>query len=269
MSASRLSLNILTPARLSELNVENKILQIQTEALTELAAAKSIEEIKALSVKYVGRKGFVTSALKNVSTLPPEERPLAGKQTNQVKQALDAAFAEAVEKIQQSELLSDAGIDVSLPGRIRAAGNLHPLTQVTQEISDIFERLGFSVVEGPETETDFYNFEALNVAKDHPARDMQDTFYLSDNIVLRTQTSPMQIRTMENQEPPVRIIAPGKVFRNDSDVTHTPMFHQIEGLLVDKDVSFGDLKGILTTFVHMFFGVDTNLRFRTQLLPLH
>jgi phenylalanyl-tRNA synthetase alpha chain len=162
---------------------------------------------------------------------------------------------------------SDEGIDVTLPGRSRCFGSIHPLTKITSEITGIFGKLGFEVVEGPEVETDFYNFEALNIPKNHPARDMQDTFYVSDNIVLRTHTSPTQPRVMEKRNPPVRIIAPGKVYRCDSDLTHTPMFHQVEGLLVDKNVSFGDLKGILTAFIHEMFDEKTDLRFRPSFFP--
>ena len=159
------------------------------------------------------------------------------------------------------------GIDVSLPGRTAAIGSLHPITQITNEICDIFGRMGFAVAEGPEVENDYYNFEALNIPKNHPARDMQDTFYISEDIVLRTHTSPTQPRVMEKQDPPVRIIAPGKVYRCDSDLTHTPMFHQVEGLLVDENVSFGDLKGTLTNFVHQMFDAETKLRFRPSFFP--
>jgi phenylalanyl-tRNA synthetase alpha chain len=158
-------------------------------------------------------------------------------------------------------------IDVSLPGRPVAVGSLHAITQINQQICDIFTNMGFDIAEGPEVETDYYNFEALNFPKDHPARDMQDTFFVSDTIVLRTHTSPLQIRTMEKQSPPVRIIMPGKVYRCDSDLTHTPMFHQVEGLLVDDNISFGDLKGVLTAFVHQIFDVHTSLRFRPSFFP--
>ena len=247
--------------------MEKNIKQIQEEALQLLGEASDRNTVEALSIRYLGRKGEVTLYLRNIAKLPAEEKPAAGRTANQVKVALEKAFEEAFARIEEAEAESGEAIDVSLPGRPVTKAPLHPITQISEEICDIFAKLGFEIGEGPEVETDHYNFEALNIPKNHPARDMQDTFYLSDNIVLRTQTSPMQIRTMENQEPPVRIIAPGKVFRCDSDVTHTPMFHQIEGLLVDKDVSFGDLKGILTTFVHMFFGEDTNLRFRPSYFP--
>lgn len=240
---------------------------IYQDALSGLEKAETLEEIENLSVTYLGRKGQVTVYLRGVSALPPEERPLAGKRANEVKVALEAAVADARAVCAARAASADPGIDVTLPGRTAVQGRLHPLTQITQEICGIFTRLGFSIVEGPEIESDYYNFEALNIPKHHPARDMQDTFYISDNTVLRTHTSPTQPRVMEKQEPPVRIIAPGKVYRCDSDITHTPMFHQVEGLLVDEDVSFGDLKGILTSFVHQMFDRETSLRFRPSFFP--
>ena len=241
--------------------------EIYQDALSGLEKAETLEEIENLSVTYLGRKGQVTVYLRGVSALPPEERPLAGKRANEVKVALEAAVADARAACEARAASADPGIDVTLPGRRAVQGRLHPLTQITQEICGIFTRLGFSIVEGPEIESDYYNFEALNIPKHHPARDMQDTFYISDNTVLRTHTSPTQPRVMEKQEPPVRIIAPGKVYRCDSDITHTPMFHQVEGLLVDEDVSFGDLKGILTSFVHQMFDRETSLRFRPSFFP--
>ena len=199
--------------------------------------------------------------------MPADERPAAGKRTNEVKKLIDSALKTAMGKVEREAEEADAGIDITLPGRSVKPGTLHPLTRITMEICDIFARLGFEIVEGPEIETDYYNFEALNIPPNHPARDMQDTFYISDKTVLRTHTSPTQPRVMEKTEPPVRIIAPGKVYRCDSDLTHTPMFHQVEGLLVDENVSFGDLKGILTTFVHQMFGADTDVRFRPSFFP--
>jgi phenylalanyl-tRNA synthetase alpha chain len=240
---------------------------IKAEALRELNAAASADDIAALSVKYLGRKGAITQFLRNISKLPPEERPLAGKTANEVKQLLEGRFEAALESLQAAAAESAPGIDVSLPGRPVAYGSLHPITQVTEEICAIFARMGFEVVEGPEVETDHYNFEMLNIPKNHPARDMQDTFYVSDNVVLRTHTSPTQPRVMERQQPPVRMVAPGKVYRCDSDLTHTPMFHQVEGLLVDRGVSFGDLKGTLTAFVHQMFDAETSVRFRPSFFP--
>ena len=247
--------------------MEKTLEQIKKEALKQLEAASDRESIKALSVRYLGRKGVVTQYLRNISNLPREIRPEAGKKANQTKKTLDELFKEALKQLETPSYDTDNRIDVSLPGRVIRRGSLHPITQITQQICDIFVRLGFDVAEGPEVETDYYNFEALNIPKNHPARDMQDTFYISNNIVLRTHTSPTQPRIMEKRKPPVRIIAPGKVYRCDSDLTHTPMFHQIEGLLVDENVSFGDLKGVLTTFVHQIFDAETSLRFRPSFFP--
>ncbi len=247
--------------------MEKTIEQINEEALKELEAASDVDSIKALSVRYLGRKGLVTQFLRNIPKLPPEERPAAGKRANEIKKSLDTIFKDVLKRIETVSFESEDRIDVSLPGRTALPGSLHPITQITQEICGIFTRLGFDIAEGPEVETDYYNFEALNISKDHPARDMQDTFYVSDDIVLRTQTSPMQIRVMEKHAPPVRIIAPGKVYRCDSDLTHTPMFTQVEGLLVDENISFGDLKGILTTFIHQIFDEKISLRFRPSFFP--
>jgi phenylalanyl-tRNA synthetase alpha chain len=241
--------------------------QIQQDALTELEAAQDRNDIQDLSLRYLGRKGILTRFLRNISKLPENQRPAAGKKGNELKKFLEKTFTEALEKFESKAQEKDAGIDVSLPGRTVFFGSLHPITQINQEICDIFARLGFDIAEGPEVESDYYNFEALNFPKDHPARDMQDTFFITEDIVLRTHTSPLQIRTMEKQPPPVRIICPGKVYRCDSDLTHTPMFHQVEGLLVDENISFGDLKGTLTTFVHRMFDEQTSLRFRPSFFP--
>jgi phenylalanyl-tRNA synthetase alpha chain len=247
--------------------VDTSIENIYEEALNALAGASDAESVKSLAVHYLGRKGVVTGFLRNISNQPAEKRAAIGKSANKIKFALDKAFKEAVRNLETSIAGSGKGIDVTLPGRPVPNGSLHPITQINQEICDIFTRLGFDIVEGPEVESDWYNFEALNIPPNHPARDMQDTFYISESIVLRTHTSPVQIRTMEKQRPPVRIIAPGKVFRCDSDLTHTPMFHQVEGLLVDRHISFGDLKGVLTTFVHQMFDKHTRLRFRPSFFP--
>ena len=241
--------------------------QIHQDFLESLNDAKDAQELQTLSVQYLGRKGLITGVLKGISQLPKEERPEAGKKANQVRAAVDNAIKEALQKLVTKNTATEDVIDVSLPGRSPLKGSLHPVSQIQQEICDIFSRLGFDVAEGPEVESDHYNFEALNFPKNHPARDMQDTFFVSDDIVLRTHTSPMQIRIMEKTPPPVRVITPGKVFRCDSDLTHTPMFHQVEGLLVDTDISFGDLKGILTTFIHQMFDEKTSLRFRPSFFP--
>ncbi len=247
--------------------MEKTIEQIKEEALKELEAASDSESIKAISIRYLGRKGAVTRFLRNISSLPLEIRPEAGKKANETKKTLEALFNKALKQFETASYEIAGEIDVSLTGRALHQGSLHPITQITHQICKIFIRLGFDVAEGPEVETDYYNFEALNIPKNHPARDMQDTFYISKNVVLRTHTSPTQPRIMEKQKPPVRIIAPGKVYRCDSDLTHTPMFHQVEGLLVDENVSFGDLKGILTTFVHQMFDKETSLRFRPSFFP--
>ncbi len=240
---------------------------IEAQALQELDAAAGAEDIKRLSIGYLGRKGRLTRFLRNISSLPAEQRPEAGKQANILKKRLERQFKTALEKAESPEVRKTEGIDVSLPGRPVSLGTYHPITQILREICEIFQKLGFDVAEGPEVESDYYNFEALNIPKNHPARDMQDTFYISENIVLRTHTSPLQVRIMEKRTPPVRIVAPGKVYRCDSDITHTPMFHQVEGLLVDKKVTFGDLKGILTAFVHQMFDEHISLRFRPSFFP--
>ncbi len=246
--------------------MDKTIDQIQEAALEALAKAADHEAVRSLSLQYLGRKGIITQFLRQISRLPAEERPIAGQRANQAKQHLDLLFRQALERF-ETEARAEQEIDVSLPGRGFAQGSIHPITQITWQICDIFVRMGFDIVEGPEIETDYYNFEALNIPKNHPAREMQDTFYVSDNIVLRTHTSPMQVRHMEKFKPPVKIIAPGKVFRCDSDLTHTPMFHQVEGLMVGENINFGDLKGILTAFAHQMFDDRTALRFRPSFFP--
>jgi len=247
--------------------LDKSIDQIYQEAIQELEAPADPLSIQDVSVRYLGRKGIITQFLRNVSKLPADQRPAAGKKANEVKKLLDAACKEALQKLETAVKKAKQGLDVSLPGRPVPSGSLHPLTQINQRICDIFTKMGFEIAEGPEVELDYYNFEALNFPKDHPARDMQDTLFVSDDIVLRTHTSPLQIRTMEKQPPPVRIIMPGKVYRCDSDLTHTPMFNQVEGLLVDENISFGDLKGTLTAFVHQMFDEQTSLRFRPSFFP--
>ena len=247
--------------------MDQSIDQIYQSAIGEIDEAASPEAVQNLNTKYLGRKGVVTRFLRNISQMPEKERPTAGKQANQVKQKIEAYCRQALERLEADADQRFERLDVSLPGRAPQAGTLHPVTLIAQEICDIFIKMGFSVVEGPEVESDYYNFEALNIPKNHPARDMQDTFYVSEDIVLRTHTSPTQPRVMEKQPPPVRIIAPGKVYRCDSDITHTPMFHQVEGLLVDENISFGDLKGTLTSFVHQMFDEQTRVRFRPSFFP--
>jgi phenylalanyl-tRNA synthetase alpha chain len=247
--------------------MDSSIDQIYQEALQELNAAADPQAVEDIRVRYLGRKGRITQFLRNISKLPADQRPAAGKLANQLKNRLEKACKETTQNLKTVGEADAVGIDVSLPGRPAPSGSLHPITQINQRICDIFTQMGFDIAEGPEVELDYYNFEALNFPKDHPARDMQDTFYFNDKVLLRTHTSPMQIRVMEQQQPPVRIIMPGKVYRCDSDLTHTPMFHQVEGLLVDENVSFGDLKGTLTAFVHQMFDDQTSLRFRPGFFP--
>lgn len=241
--------------------------RIFEEAKAEIEQVGDENALEQIRVKYLGRKGVLTAALKGLASLTPEERPAIGKLANEIKTGVTAAIETAFSRLRSATSATAVALDVTRPGRRPRLGRLHPITQVMREVCDIFERMGFEVVEGPDVELDYYNFEALNIPKDHPARDMQDTFYVSDNVVLRTHTSPIQVRTMEKQPPPVRVIAPGSVYRCDSDVSHTPMFHQVEGLLVDKGVTFGDLKGVLTNFARQMFGADTALRFRPSFFP--
>ena len=244
--------------------------QLGERALEELQAAQDEMQIQAVRTRYLGRKGELTSRLREMGKLPAEQRPLFGQSANQWKSRLEKEIEQALERHGQrrkEERIPGEKIDFTLPGRRPDFGSMHLITQVTEEIQAIFKRLGFEISEGPEVELDYYNFEALNFPKDHPARDMQDTFYFTSNIVLRTHTSPVQVRTMERRKPPLRVIAPGRVYRHDSDPTHSPMFHQVEGFIVDKHVTFADLKGTLTFFVHQFFGSDVQMRFRPSFFP--
>jgi phenylalanyl-tRNA synthetase alpha chain len=246
----------------------DQIEALEKAALGEIRQAKSAEELERLRVKYLGRKGALTLILRGLKQLDPEPRRLVGQEANRAKESLEAALEAALTVLKEAARRTKAPeLDVTLPGRRYPLGRLHPLTRIAQEICDIYLNLGYEAVEGPEVELDWYNFEALNIPPDHPARDLQDTFYFNDKVLLRTHTSPMQIRTMERRSPPVRIIAPGKAYRRDSDLTHTPMFHQVEGLLVDKGVTFGDLKGVLTAFVHEMFSPEVSLRFRPSYFP--
>ncbi|NVL91922.1 MAG: phenylalanine--tRNA ligase subunit alpha [Desulfobacterales bacterium] len=246
--------------------MKDELLELKTRALEELKSVTENPQLEEWRKRYLGRRGHLTLLLKRLPELSKGERPPIGKLANEAKEELSREFQSKLDSLSAREE-DESFLDVTLPGRRTPRGHWHPITQTTEQICAIFSRLGFAVVEGPEVELDYYNFEALNMPKDHPARDMQDTFYISDNVVLRTHTSPMQIRVMEKQLPPVSIVAPGKVYRPDSDISHTPMFHQVEGLLVDKGVSFGDLKGTLTTFVHQMFDPDTKLRFRPGFFP--
>jgi phenylalanyl-tRNA synthetase alpha chain len=250
--------------------MKDKLSKIEEAALQSAANVVTEAELQQVRARYLGRKGEMTAVMKGMGQLSAEERPLVGALANEVKDRLEAAFSERQEALRNElmqQKLANERLDVTLPGRKQRHGSKHPINQVTEEIVAIFVALGFGVAEGPEIEKDFYNFEALNIPKDHPARDMQDTFYVSDDVVLRTHTSPVQIRTMLEHQPPVRVVAPGTVYRRDSDITHSPMFHQIEGFLVDRKVTFGDLKGILTTFINEFFGQNVDVRFRPSFFP--
>ena len=247
--------------------MKDQLLQVEKKAIETLQGVAEVKQLEKFRVAYLGKKGELTSLMKKMGQVPPQDRPDVGKLANHIKQNLQKRFEEVHVNLFAGKASRSDVLDVTLPGREPLRGHFHPITLMLKEVCQVFARMGFAVVEGPNVELDYYNFEALNFPKDHPARDMQDTFYISPNVVLRTHTSPMQVRVMEAQKPPVSIIAPGKVYRRDSDVSHTPMFHQVEGLLVDKDVSFGDLKGTLTSFVHQMFGSDTRLRFRPSFFP--
>jgi phenylalanyl-tRNA synthetase alpha chain len=246
---------------------------IRNEALQRLAALgpdPSEAEVRDLKARYLGREGALTVALRGMGKLPASDRPRLGRLANEIKQALEGAF-EGAQRARatrlRSESLEGERVDVTLPGRTPPAGRLHPLTQIAERAIEILAGLGFSVAEGPDVETDYNNFEALNIPKDHPARELQDTFYVTDDVVLRTHTSPVQIRAMKRLKPPLRVIAPGTVYRCDDDVTHSPMFHQIEGFMVDCEITFGDLKGVLTAFLREMFDHETRIRFRPSYFP--
>lgn len=245
--------------------------ELLSQALHELSTATDLMALDTVRVQYLGKKGSLTGQLKQLGKLPASERRAAGQAINKAKQALIAALDEKKTSLQNALLeaqLQSETIDVSLPGRTMEQGGLHPITLTTQRIEAIFSQLGFDIAEGPEIEDDFHNFTALNVPEHHPARAMHDTFYFDDGSLLRTHTSPVQVRVMEKTEPPLRIVAPGRVYRCDSDVTHSPMFHQVEGLMVDKDINFADLKGILDEFFKAFFEVDElPTRFRASYFP--
>jgi len=252
--------------------LEQSLRRMAEEARMALERAKSLEEINEIRIRYLGKKGELTRILRGMGAVPSDQRPRVGQAANEVREVIEAAIAARTaavkEKIKQVRLIEEA-IDITLPGTKFGLGHLHPLTQVRRQIENIFLGLGFEIVEGPEVELDYYNFEALNIPKDHPARDMQDTFFVSEEILLRTHTSPVQVRTMERMAGriPVKVIAPGKVYRRDDDATHSPMFHQVEGLAIDTRITFGDLKGVLQTFAAEMFGPSTRTRFRPSFFP--
>lgn len=244
--------------------------QMRDKALEELNLVKDKKSLDDIRVKYLGKKGELTEMMKLIATLPNEEKPKLGQAVNIAKEALQNAINEKLVKFEEAELnekLAQEKIDVTLSGVGQNQGSLHPVTKTLNRIEAFFKQNGFAIEFGPEIESDYYNFETLNIPSHHPARAMHDTFYIDHTHVLRTHTSGVQIRTMEKQQPPIRIIAPGRVYRCDSDITHTPMFHQVEGLLVDKDVSFADLKGLLHAFLNSFFEKDLKVRFRPSYFP--
>lgn len=250
--------------------MREKLVELEKLILADVEKASTIPEFDNLRVKYLGRNGELTNILRELGKLSPEERPLVGKLTNDLKlkaQNLIDERSALLKEAEKQKSIKKESIDVTLGGRKRPLGHLHPLSQVMYEMEDIFLKLGFEIAEGPEVELDYYNFEALNFPKDHPARDMHDTFYINDNIILRTHTSPVQIRVMENRKPPLQVIAPGRVYRCDADVSHSPMFHQVEGFMVDKKITFGDLKGVLSLFLRKMFGSKTKVRFRPSYFP--
>ncbi len=245
--------------------------QITLAAKEAVANAENAAAIEEVRVKYLGKKGELTAILKQMGSLSPEERPKMGQLVNEVKAEVEALITEKKDELQKKaveEKLKAETIDITMPAKKLKSGRLHPLNTVLDDMIDIFQSMGFDVVDGPEVETDHYNFECLNVPQDHPARDMQDTFYLAENLLLRTQTSAAQIRTMENRKPPIRVICPGRVFRADEvDATHSPVFHQIEGLVVDKSITMCDLKGVLEQFAQEIYGNDTKVKFRPSFFP--
>ncbi len=250
--------------------MKEQIEQLRQKALARLTEARSAKELEELRVKILGKKGDLTSILRGISKLPADQRPRIGELANQVRDRINKAIIERAEQLKAAALiqeLAEEKIDITLPGKPFPLGTRHPLNQVLDRIQEIFIGMGYQVVAGPQIETDYYNFEALNVPADHPARDMQDTFFLPGGYLLRSQTSPVQVRTMERQAPPVRIIAPGAVYRCDADITHSPMFHQVEGLLIDRNITFADLKGTLEHFLHQLFGSKRPVRFRPSYFP--
>ena len=246
--------------------------RIKVEALEAIASpATDDAQLEALRVKYLGKKGELTAVLRGMGQLSPEERPVVGQIANEVRAEIEGAItakkADLKEKALSAALIAEK-LDVTVPGKTQKIGHRHPLTLVQRDMEEIFIGMGFSIAEGPEVEYDYYNFQALNIPENHPARDTQDTFYITDNILLRSQTSPVQARVMETQKPPIRIISPGRVYRSDAmDATHSPLFHQMEGLVVDKGITMGDLKGMLESFAKVEFGEDTRIRFRPHHFP--
>ncbi len=251
--------------------MKEQLKNVALSAQQALESVKDQQELEALRIRFLGKKGELTAILKQMGSLSAEERPVIGQLANETRAQIEAIITAKSAEFKSAaamEKLNKETIDVTMPGSKKLMGKKHPLNLVLDEIKEIFLGMGFDVAEGPEVELDYYNFEALNIPKDHPARDTQDTFYITDNILLRTQTSPVQVRTMEKQKPPIRVISPGRVFRSDAvDATHSPVFHQIEGLVVDKGVTMGDLKGTLADFAKRLYGEDAVVRFRPHHFP--
>lgn len=251
--------------------MKEKLIKIKENAAAQLLEIKSMDKIEEFRVKFLGKKGELTAVMKGMGALSAEERPLIGQLANEVRTFIENAIEEKRGSLKDALMaakIKAETLDVTMPGKRAAHGTLHPLTKVLNDLEDIFIGMGFTIAEGPEVELDYYNFEALNIPKDHPARDTQDTFYINDEVVLRSQTSPVQVRVMEKQAPPIRIISPGRVYRSDAvDATHSPVFHQVEGLVIDKGIKMSDLKGTLEVFVKKLYGDDTRLRFRPHHFP--
>lgn len=252
-------------------HLKELIANIRKNADALLEKISTVEELEELRVKFLGKKGELTSVLKGLGKASPEERPVIGQLANEVRAFIEQEIVQKKKVLEQKKLdanLKKEVIDVTMPGRKESIGGRHPLSITENKLVSIFRNMGFSVVEGPEVELDYYNFEALNIPKNHPARDTQDTFYINDDVVLRSQTSPVQVRVMEKAKPPIRIISPGRVFRSDAvDATHSPVFHQMEGLVVDKDITMGDLKGMLELFIKELYGEEAKIRFRPHHFP--
>ncbi len=251
--------------------MKSQLEAIRAAATEEIAKVSSKTDLDALKVRFLGKKGELTAILKQMGKLSPEERPVMGQLANEVRSFIEEKIEERsaeIKVLETAQKLKEETIDVTMPGKVKPLGHKHPLSIVLDEVKEIFMGMGFDVATGPEVEWDYYNFEALNIPKGHPARDTQDTFYITENMLLRTQTSPVQIRVMENNQPPIRIIAPGRVYRSDAvDATHSPLFHQIEGLVVDKGITMGDLKGNLEAFAKRLYGNDTKIRLRPHHFP--
>ena len=251
--------------------IKEKLEQIREETMQALKNISGLSQLEEFRIRVLGKKGKLTMVLREMGSLPPAERPVIGQLANEIRTSLEKELEEKANALQEAALekrLEEETIDITVPGRKPARGNLHPNTRTLNELKDIFLGMGFDVAEGPEVEWDEYNFKALNTPENHPARDVQDTFYISDKILLRTQTSPVQIRTMLSKKPPIKIICPGRVYRSDSvDATHSPIFNQVEGLAVDRDITMGDLKGVLDVFAKQVFGPETRTKFRPHHFP--